>query len=234
MNFIFDIDGTLTPSRGLMDPTFKEWFLQFIKQNSVMLVTGSDFDKTVEQVGLDIVENVEYCFNCSGNVVMHKGEIIFKREFTLPEDLVSYLLQTLVSSPYPHLYGKHLEDRIYMANYSVVGRGANKEQRADYYAWDNIHGQRISIAKEINSRWPTIQAVVGGETGIDLFDRGCDKSQIVKYLPAENVFFGDRMDPDGNDYPLMQSIIHNNLGKCYKVNDWTDTQKILLEQIYLH
>ena len=47
MNFIFDVDGTLTPSRGVMDLNFKEWFLRFINQHSVTLISGSDRDKTI-------------------------------------------------------------------------------------------------------------------------------------------------------------------------------------------
>jgi len=27
--FIFDVDGTLTPSRQKIDPTFKDWFIEF-------------------------------------------------------------------------------------------------------------------------------------------------------------------------------------------------------------
>ena len=25
-NYFFDVDGTLTPSRGVIDPAFKKWF----------------------------------------------------------------------------------------------------------------------------------------------------------------------------------------------------------------
>jgi len=228
MNFVFDIDGTLTPSRGLMDSNFKEWFLRFIKQHSVILVTGSDLTKTLEQVGIDIVENVEYCFNCSGNVAMYKGKTIFRREFTLPSDVESYLNEQLSNSPYPNRCGIHIEDRRYMVNFSVVGRGANKEQRIQYYEWDSINGERIRVADEINRRWSNIQAAVGGETGIDIFDQGCDKSQVVEYLHQNTIFFGDRMDTTGNDYTLMRAIIDNELGRCYNVNNWTETQKELL------
>ena len=56
--FIFDVDGTLTPSRQTIDPEFKKFFLRFIKDNKVFLVTGSDYPKTVEQLGADITENV--------------------------------------------------------------------------------------------------------------------------------------------------------------------------------
>ena len=51
--FIFDVDGTLTPSRGKIDPDFLQFMLYFAGINDVYLVTGSDRDKTLEQVGLD-------------------------------------------------------------------------------------------------------------------------------------------------------------------------------------
>ena len=228
MNFIFDVDGTLTPSRGVMDPEFKEWFLRFIRQHSVMLVTGSDLTKTLEQVGIDIVENVEYCFNCSGNVIMYKGRTIFRRDFALPKDLEEYLLDTLEHSPYPQRHGIHIEDRRYMINFSIPGRGADQEQRTAYYEWDKINGERIQIAEEINSKWTNIQAAVGGETGIDIFGQGHDKAQVSEYLHQNTVFFGDRMDPVGNDYTLMRSVIDNGLGRCYNTNNWTNTWKELL------
>ena len=39
--------------------------------------------------------------------------------------------------------------------------------------------ERIRIAKEFQKFFPAIQAVVGGETGIDIFPFGKDKAQIV-------------------------------------------------------
>ena len=38
LNFIFDIDGTLTPSRRKIDPDFHEYFLDFAHKNDVYLV----------------------------------------------------------------------------------------------------------------------------------------------------------------------------------------------------
>ena len=42
MIYIFDIDGTLTPSRNPMDIKFKEWFTHWSKNKRVWMVTGSD------------------------------------------------------------------------------------------------------------------------------------------------------------------------------------------------
>ena len=65
--YIFDVDGTLTPSRGKIDPEFLEFFNEFIKENKVYLATGSDAPKTIEQIGQDLFNSVERVYNCSGN-----------------------------------------------------------------------------------------------------------------------------------------------------------------------
>ena len=52
--FIFDIDGTLTPSRQQIDTSFQAFMIIFCCKYPVYLVTGSDREKTVEQLGLDI------------------------------------------------------------------------------------------------------------------------------------------------------------------------------------
>ena len=73
MNYIFDVDGTLTPSRMRIDKEFKEFFLEFIKKNNVYLATGSDYIKTVEQLGTEICESVTKCYNCCGISVWPNG-----------------------------------------------------------------------------------------------------------------------------------------------------------------
>ena len=52
--FIFDVDGTLTPSRQTIDSDFASFFKKFCRENSVYLITGSDRNKTIEQVGREI------------------------------------------------------------------------------------------------------------------------------------------------------------------------------------
>ncbi len=230
MLYLFDVDGTLTPSRGVMDAEFKLWFMRFIQQNSVSLVTGSDIEKTIEQVGEDLIQSVKYSFNCSGNAVYKKGKLIYQSLWELPEEPWQFLENYLYNnSLYKYRYGNHFEPRIGTLNFSVVGRKALNQQRNDYYQWDKINKEREYLANEINCRWPDLQAVVGGETGIDIFPRGCDKSQILDRLEGSIVFFGDRIDPVGNDWTLAQRIIDTGRGRCYNVDNWTHTWTILRE-----
>jgi len=223
MRYIFDVDGTLTPSRGMIDPKFKIWFKQFIELYPVSLVTGSDREKTIEQLGLDIVDSVEYCFNCSGNAVYQNGELVHKSDWTMPDDAWLFLENYLYQSKYDKKYGRHFEQRIGLLNFSVVGRNAVGQQRTEYYKWDKANSERDNLVKIINDRWPELQAAAGGETGIDIFARGKDKSQILDKLEGEVTFFGDRIDPNGNDYSLAMRIVDETRGRHYNVINWNQT-----------
>ena len=53
--FIFDVDGTLTPSRLPMTKKFQKFFEQWAIKNRFYLVTGSDLPKLQEQMsGVEI------------------------------------------------------------------------------------------------------------------------------------------------------------------------------------
>lgn len=229
MIYLFDVDGTLTPSRGIIDFEFKKWFLEFCNRNRVCLVTGSDYEKTLEQLGKDILDIVEYSFNCSGNAIYAQHQCIYQSNWKCPEDLWLFLENELYKSSYDRKYGKHFEERIGMLNFSIVGRNAQGQERTDYYEWDLVSKERIKLANQINENWPFIQAAVGGETGIDIFESGKDKSQILNFLKkGELVFLGDKMEHPGNDYPLAKAIIDNNRGSCYSVTNWKHTWETLL------
>ena len=223
--FIFDVDGTLTPSRREIDPEFKDWFINFIMNNKVWLVTGSDYPKTVEQLGSEICENVVTCYNCQGNDVWHGGMRVNAKSFNPPKDLYDLMNGWLQASGFPLRTGTHIEERRGMINFSIVGRGATPEQRKEYVEWDLANRERESIAFEINTKFKGITATVGGETGLDIHYTGADKSQILDDFNSDDEihFFGDRMEQGGNDYPLAKV----NKGKNYHVKDWQDTWRIL-------
>ena len=42
--------------------------------------------------------------------------------------------------------------------------------------------ERNGIAKKFKKQFPSIEAVVGGETGIDIYPVGADKGQILRDL----------------------------------------------------
>ena len=231
-HFIFDVDGTLTPSRQKINEEFKRWFLEFCYNNRVYLVTGSDYGKTVEQLGKDICENVELVYNCSGSDVWQGGTNIRTSDWALPKDVEEWLSGFLKESKFALRTGLHFEHRPGMCNFSIVGRNANTEQRKMYVAWDEKYNERNTIARMLKDRFKYVDAKVGGETGIDISAKGNDKSQIAKDFDPTHVlhFFGDAMTPNGNDYPLKKVIIDNDLGMCYTINSWKNTWTILKDE----
>ena len=229
--FIFDVDGTLTPSRGVIDPEFKQFFNEFCRDNPVYLVTGSDKAKTVEQIGEDTYNLCFTVYQCNGNDVWQSNKHVSTNEWKLPQEAHEWLSEQLAASNYNIRTGLHFDYRPGMVNFSVVGRNATSEQRKDYVAYDEYTDERVYIAYNFNLLFPDLQATVGGETGIDIAPKGADKSQILADFEDDDfiLFFGDKIDEGGNDYPLALS---NYNGKNYHVTDWHHTWEILKNEYF--
>jgi len=226
-HFLFDVDGTLTPSRKKINPQFALWFLYFAQNNNVSLVTGSDNPKTLEQIGPEICMSVNKIYNCNGNDVWQKQKSIYTNPWKISKDLRAFLEQELETSDYNTRTGKHIEERPGMVNFSIVGRNADKVQRKDYFYYDIESDERIHIAERINKAFPEVSAVVGGETGIDIIAKGKDKRQVLDDIAEDRIFFfGDRMDPDGNDFSLAYAVKEAG-GVAKQVKSWRDTKEIL-------
>lgn len=230
--YLFDVDGTLTVSRTLIDPEFKKFFLNFIDNNEVCIVTGSDYAKTLEQLGKEIMHSIKRSYQCSGNSVWEKGIEVDYNNWKLGNEERDFLLDKLFKSKFPIRTGTHLDDRPGLVNFSVLGRGATPEQRAEYVTWDKEHNERERIAGLFNNRYghKGIKAQVAGETGLDIVQDGCDKGQVLNDFDDCNViFFGDMMQPGGNDEPLATAIAsrgNDNDGSIW-VKDWKHTWDIL-------
>ena len=227
--FIFDVDGTLTPSRGKMDQVFKRWFIEFCQENAVYLVTGSDRMKTLEQVGETVYNVCSRVYQCSGNEVWIKGVVIKSSDWVLPEAAHEWLTVKLTESAFTIRTGQHFEHRTGMCNFSIVGRGANLEERAKYVVYDDYENERNKIVHSFNKLFPGITATAGGDTGIDIYPTGKDKAQIIDDFAETDTlyFFGDRMDESGNDYTLAHEVRKMSPLGCYPVVGWQETWRNL-------
>ena len=58
---------------------------------------------------------------------------------------------------------------------------------------------------------------------------GIAKGQIVKDIKGKFEFFGDRLKPGGNDFPIEQQIIAQKRKGCktHHVESWRDTERLL-------
>jgi len=239
--FIFDVDGTLTPSRLPMTKEFQKFFKEWIKKNKFYLVTGSDLPKLQEQMCFYDIE-AEGIFTCCGNqfwlpnssVPIQSADLIYDNKFKVPRKLNKLLGTILSNSIYPHRYGNHIEDRGSMVNFSIVGRDCTQEQREKYYKWDTEKGERKIIANAIKEKFPDLDAVIGGQISIDIYPKGNDKSQVLNVIeqerlvpPSEYIFIGDGIENGGNDYPLAELMDNTEICDWYHTKGWEHTKEIL-------
>ena len=226
--FIFDVDGTLTPSRKQIEHSFWAFFLKFCCSNDVYLITGSDREKTVEQLGLDICYRAKRVYNCSGSDVYERDVNVYRDDWELPKDVERFLEDELAYSCFPIRNGNHIERRPGGINFSILGRDKDPMLgREEYIKWDKERLEREDIADRIRNHFPELNVQVGGQTGLDISNK--DKSQILRDFSKDDDihFFGDMMEEGQNDYPLAMGIVNNMMGTAYNVSDWKETRTLL-------
>ncbi len=236
--YLFDIDGTLTPPRQPMSEGFAKFFLDFCEENTVYLSTGSDWSKVVEQVPENILHSCAGVFTCSGNSYwsldvddVFVEDASYRADFEPSEALLSDLGLFLESSDCPKKTGEHIEHRTGMINFSTIGRACSQEEREEYSMWDKENKEREKIVSVLRKRYNDLSFNIGGQISIDISPTGYDKSRSVSYLrewhPDCSIhFFGDKMQPGGNDYPVLKELNDNDTYE--DVDDYEHTLKLLV------
>ena len=228
--YIFDVDGTLTPSRKKIEHEFWAPFLIFCRNNHVSLVTGSDRQKTLEQLGLDICYTAKRVYNCSGSDVYERDVNVYRDDWELPKKVENFLMDELAYSCFPIRNGNHIEKRPGGVNFSILGRDNDPMLgREEYIKWDKERLEREDIADRIRNQFPNLTVALGGQTGLDIGPLGSDKSQILRDFSKDDDihFFGDRIEEGGNDHTLAMTIVDNMMGTSYNVNDYKETWELL-------
>ena len=103
--------------------------------------------------------------------------------------------------------GKIIEDRISQITMSALGQQATPE---DKYAWaEKFKDVRPVYRDKVAEQLPGLEVRIGGTTSTDITRPGIDKAYgIGKLIDAldiskdEVLFFGDKLNEGGNDYPV--------------------------------
>ena len=215
--YMFDVDGTLTDPRRQIVPEFKDFMFEFVKQHTCMIVTGSDRPKTIEQIGEDLTNSFARVYHCSGNHVFVGNKEVYKSDWSLSEAESTFLQAILHTFDYPEMTGNHIEQRTGTANFSIVGRNANWDQRARYAEWEKVNKGRDTVAMYYNQEFKDSIAQVAGQTSIDIYKTGCDKSQAIREQKGKTIYFGDHCNPGGNDFTAAQASTHfHQIDQGYK------------------
>ncbi|XP_068671746.1 uncharacterized protein [Montipora foliosa] len=212
---LFDVDGTVTPSRLVVTPEMKAFMKELRKKVTVGLVGGSDFPKLQEQMGGDNVTNLyDYVFSENGLVAYKNGELIHKqsiRQFMGEEKLkkfINFCLKYIAELDIPVKRGTFVEFRNGMINVSPIGRNCSQEERIAFHEYDKVHKVRDKFVSLLRETFPDygLQLSIGGQISFDVFPKGWDKTYCLRHVEVDNYkeihFFGDKCYQGGNDYEL--------------------------------
>lgn len=230
--YVFDVDGTLTPSRARMDAVFEKLFVHIAQRNPVYLVTGSDRSKTLEQVGHAVYNAVAGVYQCSGAELWNGERCVRTQPIEVTDNLREFFDYCLGASQFKYKTGNHVDVRAGLINYSVIGHNADTAQRSEYVKWDNSIGERRTIAATFNNAFGDVyNATVAGETGIDITYLGAGKHVIVdelvaQHADAEIAFFGDKTEPGGNDHTITRELLFRGYS-VFPVDSWQSTERQL-------
>ena len=71
--YLFDVDGTLTEPRQKITSEFKYFFLEWMKDKIVYLVSGSDIEKIRQQIPEEIERQCAGIYCCMANEYYEGG-----------------------------------------------------------------------------------------------------------------------------------------------------------------
>jgi hydroxymethylpyrimidine pyrophosphatase-like HAD family hydrolase len=132
-------------------------------------------------------------------------------------------------------WGPILEDRGSQITFSALGQSAPVAAKT---AWDPSGDKKNALRESVQSRLADLEVRSGGSTSVDITRRGIDKaygmtrlSEITGIGFEEMIFVGDRLDPDGNDFPVIALGIQTQAVDGWKdsadfVERWLDANQI--------
>ena len=241
---LFDVDGTLTESRKFIEPNMIKTItkLKSLDNTKIGIVGGSNFEKQLEQLGEETLNQFDYVFSENGLVafknknykleLFHSNNIVQYLGNTHFNKLINICLYELSRVDCPVKTGTFIETRTGMINISPIGRSCSQMERDNFEQLDGKYHYRSKLVDCITRQWkqyknenpiiPNLSFSIGGQISIDIFPEGWDKTyclQFIRNAYERILFFGDKTSQGGNDF----EIYNHELTESFTVTNPTDT-----------
>ncbi|MFT4307472.1 MAG: HAD-IIB family hydrolase [Microbacterium sp.] len=236
----FDLDDTLAPSKQALDPRMAQLLLDLAARVEVAIISGGQLAQFRAQVverlpaaDVAILSHFHLLPTCGTQYYRIDGDgIRTVYAHALADDEKSRALAAVEQEARrlglweERTWGPILEDRGSQITFSALGQQAPLEAKT---AWDPTGEKKNALREAVAARIPDLEVRSGGSTSVDITHRGIDKAYGMRQLAAqtglgldEMLFVGDRLDPDGNDYPVLALGV-----ACQAVEGWEDTAAFL-------
>ena len=241
----FDLDDTLAPSKSPVDPRMAELLVDLLGVVEVCVISGGQFgqfeSQLVDNLPLDHPEaltrmhlmptcGTQYYLFRDGTWVQQYAENLTEAQKDAALAAVESEAKRLgfwePDKAGAQTWGPILEDRGSQITFSALGQAAPVEAKK---AWDPTGEKKNALRAAVQRHLDDLEVRSGGSTSVDITRRGIDKAYGMRKLAEltgipfdQMLFVGDRLDPDGNDFPVIALGIPTRA-----VHGWEDTAALV-------
>jgi len=246
--FVFDLDGTLAPSKSVADKEMIGLLLRLLEKKHVAVIGGGKYELFKEQLvrrlpRRDARLSKLFLFPTSSTAFYRfrnrKWVCVYSHGLSVAErkKIKVAFAVAFKKINYEHparTYGAVIEDRGTQITFSALGQEiirklGVKRGLALKEEWNRNHDIRPQLMKVLKRLLPKFEVRQGGLSSVDVTRNGIDKAygirqieKILKIPRKEMLFVGDAIFPGGNDYAVVRAGV-----EYIKVDGPEDTKKII-------
>ncbi len=229
---VFDLDGTLAPTKSTIDTEMGKLIERLLTQKKVAVIGGGKLELFQHQflnelkVPENLLENL-YLFPVTATSFFryeNGWKNVYTHNLTSQEidKIMSVFTQVFKEINYQQpekTYGNTIENRGSQVTWSALGQDVVKvlgDKGVDLKnQWKTENTPlKLKIAKLLQEKLPELEVHSAGFTSIDITKKGIDKSYGLRQMEEllntkiENMLFiGDAIFPGGNDYAITKTPI---------------------------
>lgn len=217
----FDLDDTLAPSKSPIPSGIADALARMLGVCEVLIISGGRWQQFEDQVltGLtaapELLARLHMMPTCGTRYMRYDGgtwRTVYEQPLEAEESARVIELMEREARRLgiweANTWGDVIEDRGTQITFSALGQQAPLDAKR---AWDPTGEKRSALVAALEPLLPELEVRSGGSTSVDVTRKGIDKAYGMIRLGeqtgidlGEMLFIGDRLDPDGNDYPVKK------------------------------
>ena len=236
----FDLDDTLAPSKAPLPDPVRDALRRLLAVTQVCVISGGQIEQFRTQlVGRlgdlsdELADRLHLMPTCGTQYWRIEGgdlRCVYAEDLT--DDEKSRAMSAVETEAKllglweSETWGPALEDRGSQITFSALGQQAPLDAKK---AWDPTGDKKNRLRKAVQAELPDLEVRSGGSTSVDITRQGIDKAYGMRRLSEltgvafeDTLFVGDRLDPDGNDYPVKALGVPS-----VAVESWEDTVRVI-------
>jgi len=220
---MFDVDGTLTKPRQVIDDDTKAFLVRLMQIYHVFIVGAGHCERIYHQLnkldGLILYGN--YGLSCAIGV---NGELkyLYKEDVShlIDENIEKIFNDIRNKNGYTEFKGFSYETHSTgMITFALLGTEADIKEKMTF---DIDKQKRLKMLPDLTQHLPEYEVLIGGTSSFDILPKGYDKSYAVNKIlekykkidKKEVIFIGDDWNISGNDFGVKTTGV-----RCVKISN---------------